>query len=279
MTAAPVTVALLRQVFLGPDCAGRLTAALTEARTAGAGLAVLPELPLDPWFPATRGVRREDAELPGGWRHQAFASAARAVGVAVLGGAVVEDPQTGVRYNTALLYDDRGMLVGGTRKAHLPDEDGWREADHYQPGDDPPKVLRAGGVELGVQICSDANRPAGTAALAAMGAGVVAVPRATEASTLERWRLVLRANAITSCVWVLSVNRPGSEAGVPLGGPSLAVAPDGEVVVETNAPLALVELDPTRLERARKGYPGYLRVRPDLYAEAWRRAGQTVTRS
>lgn len=273
------TIALVRRVFLGGDATARLTAALVEARAAGAGLAVLPELPLDPWFPATRGARDGDAEAPGGWRHQAFASAARAAGVAVLGGAVVRDPETGRRHNTALLYDAAGTLVGVTRKAHLPDEEGWREADHYEPGDDPPSVQRVAETEIGVQICSDANRPAGTAALAAMGAEVVAVPRATEVSTFDRWRLVLRASALTSCVWVLSVNRPGVEAGVPLGGPSLAVAPDGEVVVESNEPLALVELDPARLAQARKGYPGYLEVRPDLYAEAWRRAGQTVTGS
>ena len=53
------------------------------------------------------------------------------------------------------------------------------------------------------------------------------------------------------------------------GGPSFAVAPDGEVLVETTDPVALVEIDPTRVESARSGYPGYLAAPSDLYTAGW----------
>ena len=70
---------------------------------------------------------------------------------------------------------------------------------------------------------------------------------------------------------MISVNRPRPEGGVPIGGPSLVVAPDGAVLVETTDPLAVVSLDRSVVQRARLDYPGYLPVRAVLYAAGWRR--------
>ena len=104
-----------------------------------------------------------------------------------------------------------------------------------------------------------------------VAAGVVAMinPRATEEATFQRWKTVWRANALTSCCYVLSVNRPHPEQGVLIGGPSVAIDPRGEVLVETTDTVALVTLDEDVVAQARKGYPGYLPVRARLYADAW----------
>ena len=85
-------------------------------------------------------------------------------------------------------------------------------------------------------------------------------PRATEERTYQRWKTVLRANALTSCCYVLRVNRPHPEGGVLIGGPSMAVDPNGEVLVETTDTLALVTLDAKVVTDARRAYPGYLPV-------------------
>ena len=71
--------------------------------------------------------------------------------------------------------------------------------------------------------------------------------------------------------YVLSVNRPGPEAGVALGGPSFAVDPDGGVLAESVEPLCVVDLDPEVVEVARHGYPGYLDYPAALYREGWQR--------
>jgi predicted amidohydrolase len=267
---ATLRVALLSEVFVGDGAAERLTERLRAARAAGAELVVLPELPLDPWAPATKEARDEDAEEPEGPRHRALAAAARAAGVAVLGGAIVRDPESGARRNTALLLAADGRLLGGYAKLHLPDEEGFWETCHYRPGDRPPAVIGGLALPLGVQICSDVNRPVGTHLLAAAGAAAVLAPRATDPGTWERWKLVLRANALTGAVYVLSVNRPRAERGVPLGGPSIAIAPDGQVLVETTDPLTVVTLEAAAVARARQRYPGYVALQPDLYAEGWR---------
>jgi predicted amidohydrolase len=135
-----------------------------------------------------------------------------------------------------------------------------------------PVPIEAFGMPVGVQICSDLNRPVAAHALAAAGASAILHPRATEAATYERWKLVLRSTAITACAYVVSVNRPGPEQGVPIGGPSIAIDPNGEVLVETTEPVVVVRLEESVLAEARRRYPGYLRTNAALYAEAWARA-------
>jgi predicted amidohydrolase len=267
--AETLAVALIRDVFHGEDGEPRLRLRLADARARGAEVALLPELPLDRWAPATPDAREDDAEEPGGRRHRILAAAARDAGIGLIGGAIVRDPERGERRNTALCFDARGVLAASYAKLHLPDEPGFREPCHYRPGDRPPEVTQAFGMPLGIQICSDMNRPEGSHLLAAQGAEAILNPRATEAATWERWKLVLRATALTTATYVLSVARPAPEQGVPLGGPSLVVDPDGTVLVETREPVATIVLHRTVTARARQGYPGYLAVRAELYAEGW----------
>ncbi|MGE5244794.1 MAG: carbon-nitrogen hydrolase family protein [Betaproteobacteria bacterium] len=265
----PLTLALVSEVFFTPDGTGRLGTRLRQARASGADLAVLPELPLNSWSPATPDPVDADAEPPNGPRARTLAAAARDAGIAVLGGVIERDPQSGRRFNTAVLVDAHGGLVSSYRKMHLPEEPGFHESCHYEPGEVPPEVVRGLAMPLGIQICSDANRPTGTYLLAARGAEAILVPRATEASTFDRWRLVFRANALVSSCYVVSVARPSPERGVPLGGPSIVVGPDGDVVLETDDRLAFARLDGSVVAVAKRRYPGYLAWPAEVYARGW----------
>ncbi|MEJ2205676.1 MAG: carbon-nitrogen hydrolase family protein [Gemmatimonadota bacterium] len=270
MDVERVRIALITEVFPDDPEGVRLRARLQAAREQGAALAVLPELPLNSWSPATRVPREEDAEEPGGRRQRLLARIASEVGVGVLGGAIVQEPGSGRRHNTALLYDATGRCLSRYRKVHLPEEEGYWETSHYEAGTAPPGVVRAFGLGMGIQVCSDVNRPTGFQLLAAAGADLVCAPRATPPETYHRWRLVLRANAVMACTFVLSANRPRPEAGASIGGPSLAVAPDGSVLAETPEPVSVVDLDEAMLRSCRAEYPGYLRRFPPLYAHGWK---------
>lgn len=259
--------ALIHDVFFDASGARRLAAALDEARSRGAALAVLPELALNAWAPAGRTQRDEDAEPPGGPRAEMLSSAARSAGIALLGGAIVRD--RGRRFNRALLFDAAGEPRAAYDKCHLPSEDGYWESDHYEPGTEPPRPVPGFPLALGIQICSDVQRPEGSRLLAFSGVEVLAVPRATPAETWERWRLVLRANALTCAAYVLSANRPGPEPGVAVGGPSFAAGPDGEVLCESTERVSVVPMEREAVVRARGDYPGYLPTRADLWARGW----------
>src|SRR6185436_1065936 len=270
-----LTVALASAVFPDPPSWQReLPALLADAASRGADLVVLPELALNPWSPAKDEPRDEDAEPPSGSRHRALAEAARTAGVAVLGGAIVEEH--GLRRNRALLFGRDGSLLAAYDKNHLPNEEGFWEAAHYQPGNGIAKPAWVDGFAVGIQLCSDLNRPELGHALAAAGALAIVGPRATEAGTWPRWRLVLQATAMTACAYVLSVTRPRAEQGVPLGGPAFVAGPDGNVLLETDEPLALVTLERAAVLQARQGYPGYLSVRPELYAAGWEQAARAM---
>jgi N-carbamoylputrescine amidase len=271
VSAERLAVALVTDVFHGADGASRLHDRLREARALGAEAAILPEIPLNPWRPVVRTAVDDDAEAEHGPRQQTMEDAARSAGVALLGGAIVRDGGTGRRHNTAVVYSSDGGLIARYRKVHLPSEEGFWESDHYEPGDAFPEVVRLADFPVGVQICSDVNRPAAANILGARGALAVLVPRATPPETYPRWRMVLRASAVTSSTYLVSVNRP-AEAGMPIGGPSVAIGPDGEVIAETTEPVVVVPLERTTVLAARKAYPGYLSINPRLYAGGWEKA-------
>jgi len=269
MSTRTLTIALISEVFWQPDGQARLTDRLKEAADKGAELALLPELPMNPWRPATRNAVDSDAEEEGGPRTRQMAEAAAASGIGLVGGIIRRDPQTGRRTSRALLFDGSGRILARYEKLHLPEEPGFWETSHYEPGTVPPRPVEGFGLAVGMQICSDINRPEGSHLLGAQGAEAILAPRATELRTYPRWQVVFRANALTSTAYVLSVTRPEPEEGVLIGGPSIAVDPEGRILVETTERLAVVTLDRAVVAQARIDYPGYLPIRAQLYAKAW----------
>ena len=263
-----LTVALISEVFWEPDGAQRLKQRLAEAAERGADIAVLPEIPLNPWSPATRDASDEDAEPMDGPRARAQAEAAAEAGIGLVGG-IIHRAQDGPRTSRALILDAAGNITATYEKLHLPEEPGFWETSHYEAGAAAPKRIDAFGLPIGVQICSDNNRPEWTHLLGAQGAMASIVPRASEEKTYQCWKTVFRSNAVTGCLYVLSVNRPHPEGGVLLGGPSVAFDPNGELLLETTDQLALVTLDAKTVTDARRAYPGYLPIRSRLYADAW----------
>jgi predicted amidohydrolase len=266
-------VALVTEVFFDDPDGARLREHLEEAKRSGADVALLPELPLNEWSPYSKVARDEDAEQVDGPRQRRMAEAAARVGVAVVGGAIVVESETGRRHNTAVVYAADGTCLARYRKVHLPEEEGYWETSHYEPGARVPETFDGLGLRAGLQICSDVNRPEGFQLLAAQGAEVVFAPRATPPETYDRWRTVLRADAVTSGTYVVSANRPRPEHGASIGGPSLAIDPNGEVLLETTDPVRVVVLERSVVADAAREYPGYLKRFPELYADGWRRLG------
>lgn len=262
-------IALISDVFFSGDGEERLSSRLQEASREQAAVAVLPELALDEWIPATKEYRGHDAEDPGGRRHQVLSKAARSARIGLVGGAIVRDPISGGRRNTVLVFDETGALIGSYQKLHVPTHEGFWESSHYSAGTEAPRVLEGFGIRFGIQICSDVQRPEGSHMLGAMGADVIIAPRATCSSTYPRWRNVLIANAITSTTYIISVNRPRPEKGVDLGGPSIAIDPRGEVTVESSSPVTVFTLEKEIVEKARREYPGDLAIQAAVYSSGW----------
>lgn len=270
VTTERLKVALIREVFFEEGLI--LEDFLLRARDQGADLAVLPEIPLSPWAPATKKARDEDTEEPLGPRHTRQAEAARKAGIALVGGTIVTDPASSHRFNTALMFDSSGELLQTYRKIHVPEEAGFWETSHYECADSGATPVEIEGWSVGVQICSDIMRPMGSHALAAQGAELIVNPRATSRNTAPEWLLVCRSTALTTSTYVVSATRPRPEQGVDLGGPCLAASPGGRTLVESEDEISIVTLERPLIRKARVDYPGYLPVRSDVYEASWRAA-------
>ena len=183
-----LTIAMISDVFILDDASGRLVTRLQEAKDAGADLAVLPEIACNPWSPSSKLMRDQDAEELGGVRCQMQADVAKEVGIGLIGSVILQDDRQ--RYNTCLFWNENGELLGTYQKHHIPEEVGFWETSHYSQGEEGFPIFNYRGFNIGIQICSDMNRPQGSHLLAAAGADVIVGPRSSELATYDKWRPV-----------------------------------------------------------------------------------------
>ena len=209
---------------------GRVRAAVADAASAGAELAVFPE-----GMQARFGTDLRAAAEPtdGPWC-RGLSEAARDHAVAVVAGIFEPGPGSRV-YNTAVAFDARGHLAAAYRKIHLFDALGQRESDQVAAGRD-VTVAELGGLRVGLLTCYDVRFPEHARALAARGADLIVIPAGWAAGLFkeEHWVTLVRARAIENTVWVAAADQvpdPAEPAtSAPTGsGRSMLIDPMGTV--------------------------------------------------
>ena len=157
----------------------------------------------------------------------------------------------GHRFNTSILVDRDGKVVGKYRKVHLPghaDYDPARSFQHlekryFEPGDLGFPVWRTLGGILGMCICNDRRWPETYRVMGLQGVELIVLGYNTPAvnsqkpsegaeQRLFQHRLSLQAGAYQNSTWVVAAAKCGVEDGHPLIGGSLIVNPDGEIVAQ-----------------------------------------------
>jgi predicted amidohydrolase len=167
-------------------------------------------------------------------------------------------------YNTLLVTGPHG--TDHYNKIHTFDAFGYRESDTVKPGDR-RVVYEIDGVTIGLATCYDIRFPAHFYALAKAGATVMVVPTSwTDGpGKLSQWRTLTSARALDTTSYLVAAgqSRPGSpdRYGVndgPTGiGHSMVIGPDGARLAETGyvSQVLLVDIDPNRVDKVRKGLP------------------------
>jgi predicted amidohydrolase len=237
------------------DAVDRRIAQLRQAAAAGCDLVVFTEAALTPFFPHwwIDDERELDAwferDMPNPDVEPLFA-AARQLGVAFTLGYAELAIEGGRkrRFNTSVLVDNRGAIVGKYRKVHLPGHDDHRphnpfqnlEQRYFEVGDLPLAVWDLGGVRIGMCICNDRRWPETYRVLALAGAEVIVLGYNTpdhipEHPGMDRLvpfhnRLCMQAGAYQNGVWIVAAAKAGVEEGVSQIGDSVIIAPSGEVV-------------------------------------------------
>jgi NAD+ synthase (glutamine-hydrolysing) len=205
--------------------AGRVAAALADAREAGADVTLVPEL-------AISGYPPEDLLL-----RPAFAAACRAALEGVAAGvtrglAVIGFPEwDGDCHNSAAVVAD-GRVQAVYRKRFLPNYGVFDEARYFRAGDG-PLVVEALGARLGLAICEDIWYPSPVAA--DLAAGRVDLICCVSASPYHRGkghrREQMLATRADDCAAALAFcNQVGGQDELVFDGRSALFDASGELV-------------------------------------------------
>ncbi|MFQ5693196.1 MAG: nitrilase-related carbon-nitrogen hydrolase [Nitrospinota bacterium] len=234
----------------------------------GARLICFQELFHTHWFPRNTDPEARDlAEPIPGPTTETLAEAARRWDAAVVAPLYERDGE-GRGFNAAAVLDARGELRGVYRKVHVPHVPLWEERSYFEPGDAGFPVFDVGVARVGVLICWDVFFPEGARALALGGAQIIVAPTAAAFASHLRWETVLRAHAITNGVYVLRVNRVGSEEEHDFYGSSFCVDPEGELACAPSGitdGVVVADVDLGRIDHARSEWTYLDDRRPETY--------------
>jgi N-carbamoyl-D-amino-acid hydrolase len=233
----------------------RLIAMLREANGRGAKLVVFTEMALTTFFP--RWVIEDEAELdsfyekevPGPETAALFEEARKlSVGFYLGYAELACEGNKKRRFNTSILVDRNGAIVGKYRKVHLPGHSEPQpnrkhqhlEKRYFEPGDYGFRVWRAFGGVMGMCICNDRRWPETYRVMGLQGVEMVMLGYNTpydhtghadiDSLTQFHNHLSMQAGAYQNSTWVVGAAKCGVEDGSNMVGQSVIVAPSGEIV-------------------------------------------------
>ncbi len=257
-------------------CVERMLALLEQAIAQGVDVVAYPEMAITPYFP--KRVRDDwqqffDGDVP----PKSLAPLLRRAGEA---GVVVHvgfcELAGGRRFNTALLSDETGAVLGTYRKIHLPGRtapDGFAqvyEPYYFETGDTGYRVFDTRKARIGIAICQDRRYPESYRCLGLQGAEIVLIGYNTPLSplALDLNELVLRAGAYENSLFVVGAAKAGVEDGLELIGGSCIVSPLGQVLAKaatSGDELVVARIDLDWMTPARKRWDFFGRRHPEHY--------------
>src|SRR6516164_8830273 len=234
----------------------RMLELMRGAKAKGCDLIVYPELALTTFFP--RWYMTDWAEVDT-WFEREMPNAAtrplfdqaREFAIALSFGYAELTPD-GHRFNTSILTDKSGRIVGKYRKVHLPGHSEYDpklnhqhlEKRYFEPGDLGFPVWRTLGGVLGMCICNDRRWPETYRVMGLQGAELITLGYNTPSTNAEKseegqekrlfhHRLTVQSGAYQNWTWVVAIAKCGVEDGHPLIAGSIIVNPDGEIVAQS----------------------------------------------
>lgn len=222
-------------------------------------LVLLPEMPFCPWFAVTPDF---DASV---WQNAVTAHDKWQERLVELEPALVLGTRPvncgDQRLNEGFCWTQAEGYQVAHYKYYLPNEPGFWEASWYSRGDGSFTPVQCREALVGFEICTELWAFERARAYGKAGVHLIATPRATPQTTLDKWLAGGRAAAVTAGAFSLSSNHVSSAAdAVHLGGQGWIVAPDGEVLGLTSPeqPFVSIEIDLSLAEQAKATYPRYV---------------------
>lgn len=269
----------LIQMSVGEDREVNLSKAHTmiaDAAKKGAQIICLPELFTTPYFPKDKKSTLRSEKIPGPTTNF-LSKTAKKNKVVIVGGSIFE--VDGKRqYNTCVVFDQSGRILGKYRKVHIPEDEGFYEQDYFHSGNS-YRVFKTSLARVGALICFDQWYPEPVRAERMLGADVVFYPTAigtvagieqSEGDWREAWEAVQRGHAIANSVVVAAVNRVGREKSTRFWGGSFVYNQFGKLLARADGDreeVLVVECDLGLGKQIEEGW-GFIRNRkPKTYSK------------
>jgi len=273
-----MTVAALQLGFEKDDISANIARAEASVRAAagrGAEIILLPELFSDHYFCKTQ----DEAHFASAYAWRDHPAVLAMQGLAAELGVVIPVSifeKDGPEYfNSVVMIDADGALLGLYRKSHIPDGPGYQEKFYFKPGNTGFRVWDTQKGRIGVGICWDQWFPEAARAMALMGADILLYPTAIGAEpqdqtldTAARWRRAMQGHAVSNVIPVVAANRIGNEDGQVFYGTSFIADETGEILADldrSEAGIITAQFDLDAIERERAAWGFFRDRRPDLY--------------
>lgn len=212
-----------------------------EAANKGAQIVCLPELFSYLYFPQEEVSGEKPEPIPNRTT-EALSAAARRDKVVLVGGSVYESSK-GRAYNTSVMFDVDGRIVGKYRKVHIPQDPSFYEQDYFDPGARYQVVDTRFG-RIGTLVCFDQWYPEPARINKLMGAEILFYPTAigtvdgveqTEGDWQSAWEGVQRGHAIANSLVIAAVNRVGREGEMKFWGGSFVYDQFGTLLAKADS--------------------------------------------
>ena len=250
---------------------------IKEAAAKGAQIVCLQELYRTRYFPQEEKQNATSlAETISGESTQVFSELAKEKKIVIIA-PIFEKASNGKFFNTAVIIDADGKILGSYRKVHVPQDPLFYEKNYFEAGDTGYLVAKTRYGCIGVLICYDQWFPEPARINTLMGAEIIFYPTAigyikdhtsADGDWHDAWKTVQRAHAISNGVHIAAVNRVGDEGELQFWGGSFVCDSFGVVLAEAstrNEEVLIVTVDLSKNKKIREGWGFLKNRRPDTY--------------
>jgi len=197
---------------------------IEQAAQQGAQVILPSELFQGPYFCTTQDERWFDAAYPAASHPCVVQLQPLAKALKVVIPVSIFERDGHHTYNSVVMLDHTGEIMGVYRKSHIPDGPGYQEKYYFRPGNTGFKVWPTIYGNVGVGICWDQWFPETARQMMLQGADMLLFPTAigsephdTSLNTAAPWQRAMQGHAVSNVVPVVAANRIGTEQG--LGAP------------------------------------------------------------
>lgn len=180
-------------------------------------------------------------------------------------------------FNSIVVIDADGTVLGTYRKTHIPDGLPYAEKFYFTPGDTGFKVWNTKYGKIGVGICWDQWFPEAARTMALLGAEILLYPTAIgnepilEYDSMPQWRRCMQGHAAANIMPVVASNRVGTERDeteMTFYGSSFIADETGEIIQEMDRKkedIIVAEFDLDKIAQRRRNWGVFRDRRPEMY--------------